>query len=249
LFWSVPLECLRKTDAQAWYERCARAACAAIRETRTQRVVTISNGGNAVAGPISPACCAVEDILNRSGAAIRHLRCGWFMENFLRQARGICGYGVLSYPLPGDIALPMVAARDVAETILRCLVRRDWTGVRGLLVRGPEDLSFTRVASIIERVLDRPVQFTEIPLDQFIREAVRAGVNVQYARHLAQSFSKLIQSNPRAETRRVDLTAPTTLARWTKDELLPIMKLFSPQVAPAGFDSASAMSSGRAYIV
>ena len=58
--------------------------------------VTISACGKGLArnaGPIS-GLHAMEDILNGSGAAIRHLRCGWFMENFLEQAESICQRGI-----------------------------------------------------------------------------------------------------------------------------------------------------------
>src|SRR5437870_4188848 len=93
LFWCVPTEPLQATNVRGHYERFARAGSQAIREAGTPRVVTISAGGKGLArkaGPIS-GLHAMEDILNQSGAAMRHLRCGWFMENFLRQAELICG--------------------------------------------------------------------------------------------------------------------------------------------------------------
>src|SRR6266496_2338743 len=91
LFWCVPTESLQETNVRGHFERFARAASRAVREAGTPRVVTISVGGKGVArnaGPIS-ALHAMEDLLNESGAAIRHLRCGSFMENFLWQTRPI----------------------------------------------------------------------------------------------------------------------------------------------------------------
>src|SRR5438552_11113745 len=143
LFWCVPSQPLQETHARTYYERFARAGCEAIRRAGTPRVVTISAGGKSLArnaGPIS-GLHAMEDILNESGAAIRHRRCGFFMENFLREAQPIWERGVFSCPMPGHIPIPMVAAGDIADAALRWLVRRDWKGIAGVAVHGPEDLS------------------------------------------------------------------------------------------------------------
>src|SRR6266536_2837412 len=120
LFWCVPGESLQETNLRGHYERFARAGCLAIREAGTPRVVTISAGGKGRArnaGPI-PGLHAMEDILNQSGAVIRHLRCASFMEDFLREAQPICEHRILSYPMPGHIAIPMAAADDSADVAL-----------------------------------------------------------------------------------------------------------------------------------
>src|SRR5215467_4144079 len=84
-FWCIPSAPLKTTNMREHYERFARAAGQAIHEAETPRVVTVSASGKSLArnaGPISGAH-AMEEILNESGAAIRHLRGTWFMENFL----------------------------------------------------------------------------------------------------------------------------------------------------------------------
>src|SRR4030095_14636399 len=111
LFWCVPAESLQETNVERHYERFACAGWQAIRQAGTPRVVTISAGGKGFArnaGPIS-GLHGMEEILNESGAAIRHLRCGSFMENFLSQARSICRRGLISYPMPGHVPIPMTA--------------------------------------------------------------------------------------------------------------------------------------------
>src|SRR6266850_2315095 len=115
LFWCVPTESLQEANVEQHYERFACAGWQAIREARTPRVVTVSAGGKDLArnaGPIS-GLHAMEEILNESGAAIRHLRCGLFMENFLSQARCIREQGLISYPMPGHIPIPMTAVADI----------------------------------------------------------------------------------------------------------------------------------------
>jgi len=234
LFWCVPPASLHEVNVRAHYERFALAGCQAIREAGTPRVVTISAGGTVLgrsAGPIS-GLHAMEEILNQSGAAIRHLRCGWFMENFLRQAEWICGPGVFSYPLPGHIAIPMAAARDIADVALKWLVRRDWAGIKGVRVYGPEDLSFNQAAAIIERVLEKPVRYTEVSAEDYIRNMVRSGASVHHARSVAAMFAALGGGIPGAQTRTDESTTSTSLAVWTQTELLPIMQSPGPRLEP-----------------
>jgi len=113
MFWCIPRPWLQETNVRRHYERFARAASKAIREAGTPRVVSIS------ADPRS-ALPEMEDILNESGAAIRHLRCGRFTEN-------------------PYIPISTAAAADIADVALRLLVRTDWKGVESLSLRGLAD--------------------------------------------------------------------------------------------------------------
>jgi uncharacterized protein YbjT (DUF2867 family) len=113
MFWCIPRPSLQETNIRSPYERFARAAAEAIREAGTPRVVSISPSAASVQA-------AVEDILNESGAAIRHLRCGRFTEN-------------------PYIPISTTAAADIADVALRLLVRTDWNGIDSLSLRGLAD--------------------------------------------------------------------------------------------------------------
>jgi uncharacterized protein YbjT (DUF2867 family) len=224
LFWCVPTESLQETKVEQHYERFACAGWTAIREVGTPRVVTVSAVGKGRArraGPIS-GLHAMEDILDESGAAIRHLRCGLFMENFLREAEWLIQRDLLSYPVASHFPLPLVAAEDIADIALRFLVRRDWSGIAGVAVHGPEDLSFGEAAAIIGRVLARPVRYEQMSPTQYVQKMVSAGASVEYARSLVAMYAELAQGISQAEPRTVESTTRTTLAKWSARELLPV---------------------------
>ena len=228
LFWCVPTESCRETNVQRYYERFACAGWQAIRQAGTPRVVTISAGGNGClrkAGPISGRH-AMEEILNESGAAIRHLRCGLFMENFLAQARAILGQGLFSNPMPGHIPMPMTAVKDIADVGLRWLVRRDWQGIDAVAVHGPEELSYNQAAAVMERILERPVRYREVSPNHFVRKLVGLGASEEYARSRVEMFSALAQRITRSEPTTAEGTTATTLAAWVQSELLPAVESF-----------------------
>jgi uncharacterized protein YbjT (DUF2867 family) len=130
LFWCIPHAPFQGRNIQSHCERFARAVSQAIREAETPRVVSIS------ASPIS-ALHAAEEILNDSGAAIRHLRCDWFSVNF-------------SVPVTADIPGRNTAVTHIADLALRLLVRTDWSGVEALSIPGPHDLSCDQAAAFAE---------------------------------------------------------------------------------------------------
>jgi len=228
MFFCVPTESMQERDVRGHYKRFARAAAQAISEARTPRVVTISAVGKGRArnaGPIS-ALHAMEDILNESGAAIRHLRCGAFMENFLGQAQAIAEHRVISYPMPGNVAIPMVATTDVADVALRWLVWRDWDGVAAAAVHGAEDLSYNQAAAVIERVLERPVRYQELAVNAYMQKLLSRGASAEYAQSMIAMFTELAAGIAQAEPRTYDSTTSTKLSEWAREELLPMFGNF-----------------------
>jgi uncharacterized protein YbjT (DUF2867 family) len=226
LFWCIPAAAQEQKDIPGHYERFARTLCGAVRQAGTPRIVTISAAGRELArhaGPIS-GLHAMEEILNESGAAIRHLRCGLFMESLLPQARSILNEGAFSFPMEGHVPIPMVAAHDAADVALRWLVREDWNGIESVVVPGPERLSFYQVAVVLQEVLGRPVQYREAPANQYIQSLNAIGASVEYARGMVQMFAELAKGVDITEERIASSGVTTKLASWVEKELVPLMR-------------------------
>jgi uncharacterized protein YbjT (DUF2867 family) len=243
-FWCVPNAEWQETDVPGHYERFARAGSQAIRAAGTPRLVTISAGGRGLArnaGPIS-GLHAMEDILNESGAAIRHLRCGAFMENFFWQAQPISQRGIVSYPMPGSIPIPMVATSDIADIALRWLVRRDWQGIAGVAVHGPADLSYDQAAAVLGQVLERPLRYQEASPNHYVQSLTKCGASAEYARSLVEMFAGLAEGIARAEPRTAESTTSTTLTAWAESDLRPLVESMAQNRACARRPLSSAVS-------
>jgi uncharacterized protein YbjT (DUF2867 family) len=133
VLWCIPAG----TDQEI--EPLARALSCAMREAGTPRLVTVSTAGCGLirGADIISSQSAMEDILNKSGAVIRHLRCGLLMESQFPQAQSLLEKGTFSLPVPGDILVPLVVADDGVDVALRWLVREDWEGIERLVVSAP----------------------------------------------------------------------------------------------------------------
>lgn len=228
MFWCQP-DSIIAEDYYGFYRRFASAGYEAIRRERTPRVVALSATGGAFEGKAGPitALREMEDILARSGAHVRFLRCGSFFENFLWQINSLRDEGTFYYPMAGDIRHPMVASDDIARTAVRWLTRNDWKGIDGIPVLGPADLSYFEVADILGKTLGRPIQFINLPPAEYQNSLFQIGYGKNAADALIAMFSAIAQGIAKSESRDALNTGSTTLESWAAKNLRPLASVAS----------------------
>ena len=80
-------------------------------------------------------------------------------------------------PIRGEMSAPFCATRDIAAVASRLLLDDTWSGSGQVPVLGPEDLSWHDMATIMSRVLDRPIRFQQMPGDQFTGRLTGSGMS------------------------------------------------------------------------
>ncbi|HEY1549136.1 MAG TPA: NAD(P)H-binding protein [Kofleriaceae bacterium] len=222
VFWVVPPD-FRTTDVTAYYLSFTRPAVDAIKKHRVKRVVSVSSLGRHLgrrAGVIS-ASHAKDALFEASGAAFRALWCPGFMENMLRNVPTLEAQGVFFMANKPDLAIPHAATRDIAASGARLLLDHTWTGIGGLAVLGPEDLTLDAMAAIMTDVLDRPIRYQQIPAAA-IREAMMSrGASAAMADGLDEMTAAIDQGLYNDERRTPDNTTPTSFRQWCTEVLLP----------------------------
>lgn len=224
LFWCIP-QSHTQTNVLDYYLRFAHAVAIAIRRTSIARIVTVSSGGKGIAhnaGAIS-ALHAMEDVLNETGVAVRHLRCGNFMENFLWQQGTLIDQHRFFYPLAGEFPIPMVATQDIAAIAAHWLTHRNWSDQRGIAIHGAEDLSMNQAAERFSHVLRKPIQYQQIPPHAFIESMLKRGASLAFAQSLVDLFAAVEAGIYRAEPRTAETTTPTTLQQWAIQVMSPAL--------------------------
>lgn len=222
LFWCVPPDCLENPGD---CERYAKAAAQAISSAQTPRVVSISAGRSGRAPHTSRIgrLQAMEETLTATGAAIRHLRSGWLMDNLLSQASFLRDHGRFYYPAPALVPVPMTALEDLVDASLRWLVRRDWSGAQTMLVHGLEDLTLDRAAAVLEQVLERPIEYKEVTQNQLTELLSSMGMEQQKVQHHSATLREFTQmaslGNPCPQEPKTGLTLRT----WAERLLAPLL--------------------------
>src|SRR5690606_5340709 len=127
LYWVSPTATDR--DPLQAHAVAAAGVRAAVQRNGIGRVVVQSSVGaekRTGAGEID-GLAATELALDATGAAVTHLRCGYFFTNLLMEAEAIGG-GVLATAMDLDRPLPWVAPADIAAVAAVRLLSVSWTG-------------------------------------------------------------------------------------------------------------------------
>lgn len=208
-------------DAHEYHQRFAVAAATALAGSNA-RVVAASAGRHGHDdGAIVAAVAAVERTINASGAAIRHLRSAYFMENLLEALPTLVAPGAVFYNGPGDLPLPMVCIADVAHKAVDLITDRSWHDQGHLAVHGPAHVSFDEMASVLSDVLATPIRYIQVPDAVLIDNLKRAGTSNGFAHAYARLLTREALQAYDLEPRTPETTTPTSLHDWATEVLRP----------------------------
>ncbi len=222
LFWVVPPT--GAPDPVAAAAALGETAARAVREHGIGHTVFQSSVGAELrsgAGDID-GLARVEEALDATGAAVLHLRCGYFTTNLLMDVDDLRA-GVLRTPFPLDAALPWVDPRDVGEVAAARLLAADWTGRQVQAVHGPADLTWTEVARIVGEATGREVRAEHVTADDLRAVLAGAGLTPQQVDAVVGMAEGLSGGFVPEQPRTALTGTPGTLAAWAHAHLRPLL--------------------------
>lgn len=224
VFWLVPPN-PRAQSLDAAYLDFTRPAAEAFVSAGVQRVVGVSALGRGTgvsdhAGLVTVAL-AMDDLIASTGVGYRALTMPSFMDNVLRQVKGIKDDGVLFGTLTADRPFPTCATRDIAATAAALLRDHSWDGQGHVAVLGPENLSFDQLAQIISEVLERPVRYQRIPVEAYAAQLTGFGMSAAMVQGMVDMMVAKDAGLDDAEPRTPESTTPTSFRQWCEEVLKP----------------------------
>ncbi|QFU90005.1 NAD(P)H-binding protein [Amycolatopsis sp. YIM 10] len=219
LFWVSPPG--TGDDPVDAYARLGANAARAVRENGIAHTVFQSSIGAEKRHGVGEidGLARTEEQLNDTGAAVTHLRCGYFFSNLLGDVESLRA-GVLRTPWPLDHSMPWVDPRDIGEVAAARLLAANWQGTRVQAVHGPEDLTFTQVAEILGGVLGHEVKPEQLSDDEFRSVLTSVGLPAAQVDGIAGMSAGLTGDFVPEDERSVLTTTPTTLAAWARQHLV-----------------------------
>lgn len=128
-----------------------------------------------------------EQVLDWSGIGIVNLRPPFFHELLMTLAAGtIQNQGRIYVPW-GEGRNAIVGAYDLARLATAILIDPEPHRGKTYVPTGPVSLSGTEMASAFTRVLGRPVEYIDIPVDPFRQILSAAGMSAHTVEHLARA--------------------------------------------------------------
>ncbi|MFI1753412.1 NAD(P)H-binding protein [Streptomyces sp. NPDC020571] len=164
-----------------WIERHDLAVLDAVRSHGIGRVVKVSAIGTGEGTGLRTSAWHLpgERALRAGGTAWTVLRPSSFATNTLHWAADIrAGRPVVN--LTGNGAQGVVDPRDVAEVAVAALTTHGHAG-RTYTLTGPELLSTPDQVKILRRVLGRPVEIVDVPLEAAKEQMIAAGRDREFA--------------------------------------------------------------------
>ena len=138
------------------------------------------------ASPASRQHWLAERLLDWSGIGVTHMRPSYFLENLIFfAAETIRAEGKIYLPYGQGRHAP-VAGEDLARVAVGILT--DPAAHRGktYVPTGPVSLSLAEMATVFTRVLGRPVEYVDIPVEQWREILSQLGMSPHFIEHMSR---------------------------------------------------------------
>lgn len=194
------------------------AIASAVQAAGVPYVVNLSSQGAHLpegAGPVS-GLFYVETMLNSiPGLNVKHLRAGFFMQNFLAFTGMIKHLNLYGSSLKPDLKIPVVHARDIAAVAAEELLALNFTGNSVRFVAGAADVTMAEATSILGKAIGNP----DLPYVQFSQEdelqgALKNGLPLAIAEGYRDLYHALNDGNYQDGFERNEQTTTPTSLQW-----------------------------------
>jgi uncharacterized protein YbjT (DUF2867 family) len=194
----------------------------------THAVVLSSFGADKVnkTGPVLGLHILEERLARLPKLNALFLRAGYFMENTLPQVGIIKSFGMMAGPVGADLAMPVIATRDIGAAAAEALLKLDFTGQQKRELQGQRDLAYLEIAKIAGAAIGIPnLAYVQLPAEQVIQAMTQMGMSKDFATLLSEMCDSLNNGHMCAlETRTATNTTPTSYEEFVQKVFVPAYK-------------------------
>jgi len=154
----------------------------AIERSHVKHVVFLSSVGaqhEAGTGPIRTLAYG-ERALAKTSAKTTFIRASYFLENWAG-VLGAAAQGTLPTFLPPDLVIPMVTTKDIGLVAAKALLEPPSGKTETIELAGPRDYSSRDIATVLSKILGKPVEVQAVALDAVVPTFKSFGVSEEMA--------------------------------------------------------------------
>lgn len=213
-------------DLRADQLRIAASLAAALKAARVSRVVALSSSGASLpsgTGPIAGLHEFEKELKSIPGLSVVALRPTFFMENHLAAIHLIKSAGINGSAACADVALAMIATRDIAAVAADYLMTPTFGGyvVRELL--GPRDYTHREASTILGAAIGKlDLAYVEVSYKDFRKGLLGAGFSASVADAYIEMYTAINEGRIQSTmSRNASSTTPTTLEEFARKVFAP----------------------------
>ncbi len=217
---------LNAPDLAAHQLRTAASLVEALKAAGVPRVVALSSAGASLpsgTGPIAGLHEFEERLKSIPGLSVVALRSTFFMENHLASIHLIKSAGINGSAARADVAVGMIATRDIAAAAAEYLTAPAFEGytVRGLF--GPRDYTYPEATAILGAAIGKPdLAYVEFSYEDFRHGLLGAGFSASVADAYVEMYTAFNDGRIQSTMRRdASNTTPTTLEEFAREVFAP----------------------------
>ncbi|MFY2558805.1 NAD(P)H-binding protein [Corallococcus terminator] len=173
------------SDYHADQRRKGEAIIQGLRNSGVRHVVALSSLGaeqREGTGLLATLHAQEERLKTLEDTNVLLLRPASFFENFFEALHVIEHQGVNADSVAPDLAVPMVASRDIADVAAKAMLRRDWTGLAIRELLGARDLSYREATRLLGARLGKPgLEYVQLAPEEMTQALVQAGMSETFA--------------------------------------------------------------------
>jgi uncharacterized protein YbjT (DUF2867 family) len=216
-------------DVRRYQERVNTAVATAIQKSGVRYAVVLSSVGADKAdrtGPVVALHNLEKKLSAIDGLNALFLRAGYFMENLLAQVGVIQAMGTIAGPLRADLAVPLIATRDIGNAAADALLKLDFKGATARELLGPRDVSYTEIAKVVGAAIGKPgLGYMQAPAMMLKPALMRMGLSGSMVDLLLEMSEALNNGYMTPlEARSAENSTPTTVETWVAEVFVPAFR-------------------------
>jgi uncharacterized protein YbjT (DUF2867 family) len=217
---------MEKPSFRVFQDQVSDAYAAVITKARVPYVVTLSSIGadqSEKVGPVVGLHNLEQKMNGIAGLNALHLRPAGFMENLFMSIEPMKSMHMLPGPLKGEVAYPMIAAKDIGNYAAERLHARDFTGNGVQELHGERDISMKEVATIVGNAIGKPkLSYMQVPFMMLEPAMVQHGMSKDIAALLVEMWKSTNSGVMKPlEPRNEKNTTPTSIERFVTEVFAP----------------------------
>lgn len=213
-------------DLRADQLRIAATLSEALKTAGVSRVVALSSAGASLpsgTGPIAGLHKFEELLKSIPGLSVVALRPTFFMENHLDSIHLIKSAGINGSAARADVALAMIATRDIAAVATEYLMAPTFDGYAVRELYGPRDYTHREATSILGAAIGKPdLAYVEFSYEDFRNGLLGAGFSASVADAYVEMYTAFNEGRIQSTmSRNASNTTPTTLEEFAREVFAP----------------------------
>lgn len=214
-------------DVSGYEGSVSDAAAAAIEKAGVSHAVLLSSVGadkSSGTGPIVGLHRFEKKLNAISRLNALCLRAGYFMENLLPQAQVIKMLGMMGGPVTPDLAVSMIATRDIGAAAAEALLSLNFKGKQTRELLGQRDVSYREAARIIGQAIGKAdLAYAQLPDEQLKPALMQMGMSAGMTDLLLEMAGAMNSGHVVAlEKRSAANTTPTSIEQFISGVFVPL---------------------------